>query len=917
VTEFAYEELGKLYTVTQPLVELAGGGTARPVTRYTYDEDRNRILQTDANHHNVEMTYDNMNRLEKTIQHLADRDLTTTIEQYDGNGNVKSLLDANGQRVRSEYDDLNRLKHREYEAAPGVTPALWRQTTAIDYHYDGNGNLTQADETVASGTDPPVTLSTIRHYDDFDRLTSEDTPAPSGTRTVGYGYWKNGTRKLVTDPAGIQTHYDYDAQNRLRTVSGGSGSTSYGYYADGLLDTITYPNGVVAKHGYDNADRLTSLVNSKSGATVSSYAYHYTDNGNRDQQIEVNGGLTETTTYGYDALNRLTTVSYPDVGAGLGPARVAAYGYDLVGNRATETITDAGTLVSSKTGVFDFANRLTTLTDSVDPSKSATFAYDANGNQIAKTVAGVRTDYRFDVRDKLIEADQGASVFGRYAYDFDGRRTFKTGEVGVTSADNVRSYVYDQTSILTEYNADDAQVSKYDYGSDRLISLTSSYEGRRYYLFDGLRSVTNLTDDSGATAASYHLDAWGNFRNPDELNASQNRFAFTGYQWDIATGLYNAKARFYDPLYGRFTSQDSELGNVDDPPSLHRYFYGNDNPTRYVDLTGHAGKEPDYYGEALLQEQKRMLRGMFVQMGKDFGINIPYIERSLSGISPRDNLGATAREKLNEKGGLDAFEKHRKEGVMVGLSYGFGTHIANDINTIIPIMDIAATFDSEKAPELRWSAGLMATGKVLLLAAAAKGALGTQGVVVGEGEASLAVRTPPAEAVRPAPELAPPSEVPAPSSGSIRIQPAARMSVAPDAAAGGSSEARYVYDAQAARYRDLETGRFVAQRDLPYPKESFASSETGTVSEGTVVERLGRPSGRYASEPGASVSERGMPPGSEALPRHRYVVVRPQKAQIGPAAGVPAFAAEGGAKQYLFDRPIDELLRQGILRETK
>ena len=40
---------------------------------------------------------------------------------------------------------------------------------------------------------------------------------------------------------------------------------------------------------------------------------------------------------------------------------------------------------------------------------------------------------------------------------------------------------------------------------------------------------------------------------------------------------------------GRFTSQDSFLGAIDSPPSLHRYFYANANPTRYVDLTGHSG----------------------------------------------------------------------------------------------------------------------------------------------------------------------------------------------------------------------------------------------------------------------------------------------------------------------------------------
>src|SRR5512138_3979160 len=52
-------------------------------------------------------------------------------------------------------------------------------------------------------------------------------------------------------------------------------------------------------------------------------------------------------------------------------------------------------------------------------------------------------------------------------------------------------------------------------------------------------------------------DTWGNFRFPDELQASTNRFAFTGYQWDQETSLYNAKARLYDPEIGRFITQDS------------------------------------------------------------------------------------------------------------------------------------------------------------------------------------------------------------------------------------------------------------------------------------------------------------------------------------------------------------------------
>jgi RHS repeat-associated protein len=64
------------------------------------------------------------------------------------------------------------------------------------------------------------------------------------------------------------------------------------------------------------------------------------------------------------------------------------------------------------------------------------------------------------------------------------------------------------------------------------------------------------------------LDAWGNYRFPSELAASKNRFGFTGYIYDEETKLWFAKARFYDPETARLTTQDSFLGQAEDPPSL-------------------------------------------------------------------------------------------------------------------------------------------------------------------------------------------------------------------------------------------------------------------------------------------------------------------------------------------------------------
>jgi len=578
-TTYAYDELGKLIRVTQPPTP----DLPAAVSRYAYDEGRNRVRQTDANSHAVSMTYDALDRLSSMVQDPGGLEFTTT-HAYDENGNETSLVDPKGQKVTSAFDELNRLKSRAYAFAAGDAVRPWRHTTTVSYAYDANGNLRQVDETVASGTDPPSVLTTGRVYDDLDRLTSEVQPlADGGSQSVGYTYFRNGTRQTVTDPGGVVTSYTYDGQNRLSSALTAGGLVSYTYFPDDLLRTVRYPSGVVATHAYDRADRLVLLANARGPSVVSSYVYTYDRNGNRLSQVETNGGTAETTTYGYDALDRLKTITYP-TDASFPAGRVVSYGYDAVGNRTRETEKiPAGAILADKQGVFDNLNRLTSLTDLVDGSGTTSFTWDANGNQRTKAVGGVTTDYRYDTRDKLVEVVSGASTLGRFQYCYDGKRIKKIG------ADGVVQYVYDQASVLSELDGSGAQVAKYDYGSDRLLSMTRSGEGRRWYSLDALRSVVNLTDDSGSLVASYHLDAWGNFRFPTELSASRNHFAFTGYEWDPELGLFNAKARYFDPQIGRFTSQDSFLGQIDDPPSLHRYFYGNANPLKYIDLTGHVG----------------------------------------------------------------------------------------------------------------------------------------------------------------------------------------------------------------------------------------------------------------------------------------------------------------------------------------
>ena len=148
----------------------------------------------------------------------------------------------------------------------------------------------------------------------------------------------------------------------------------------------------MATHDYDKADRLLSITNAKDATPISSYLYSgihpatglpvsYDANGNRLIQVETNGGTTETTTYGYDDLDRLATVTYP-IDTAYPQGRVVSYGYDAVGNRIRETEKDSADVVlADKQGLFDNPNRLTELTDLVAPANSTTFTWDPNGNQ--------------------------------------------------------------------------------------------------------------------------------------------------------------------------------------------------------------------------------------------------------------------------------------------------------------------------------------------------------------------------------------------------------------------------------------------------------------------------------------------------------------------------------------------------------
>jgi RHS repeat-associated protein len=147
------------------------------------------------------------------------------------------------------------------------------------------------------------------------------------------------------------------------------------------------------------------------------------------------------------------------------------------------------------------------------------------------------------------------------------------------------TYFYDAEDILCEYDSSGNLQARYTHGPgiDEPISMSRGGSDS-YYHADGLGSVVNLTDASGVSVASYAYEAFGKVRS--QTGNIVNFFRFTGREWDEDSGLYYYRARYYDPQIGRFITQDPFEGNLNDPSSLHRYLYVNNNPINKTDPTG-------------------------------------------------------------------------------------------------------------------------------------------------------------------------------------------------------------------------------------------------------------------------------------------------------------------------------------------
>ena len=117
---------------------------------------------------------------------------------------------------------------------------------------------------------------------------------------------------------------------------------------------------------------------------------------------------------------------------------------------------------------------------------------------------------------------------------------------------------------------------------DELLSQADSSGNIAWYLTDNLGSVTDVVNTSGTDLDHIVYDPYGNIVT--QTNATNAvRFGFAGMEYDSVTGLYYDHARYYDPVTGRFMSQDP-AGFAAGDTDLYRYVAN--GPTDATDPSG-------------------------------------------------------------------------------------------------------------------------------------------------------------------------------------------------------------------------------------------------------------------------------------------------------------------------------------------
>ena len=562
-THYAYDPVGNLLATTDRENNLTASiydninrrtqmtDALGNVTRYQYDAVGNLTRITDANTHATDYAYDNINRRVKET--YADGRLRSFT--YDRVSNLKTRNDQKGQLTTYTYSDLYFLTKRTYPVSP-----------ADNMTYDLSGRMLSAER---GGWVVAYT------YDGANRVTQ----TIQNGKTLNYAYNIPGRTRMVTYPGGRTITETTDPRSRLDKIDDALSPppiVQYSYDLGNRVVSRGYRNGTSAAYAHNANNWITSLDHSKGVTRIVGFTHDFDNEGNKrfeNKLSDAANSQTKSEAYQYDTIYRLIDYKVgPLVGSTVPvPTTQTQYTLDPVGNWNTKT-----TNAIPEARTHSVTNEITQI--GVVPVLS-----DLDGN----TSEDGLYRYAYDEENRLTAVTRKADsrLVGQYQYDALSRRVKKIADPPPISSPVETRYFYDGARIVEEQAPIGTTQATYVYGNYIDEILTMARAGQTFYYHqNSLWSVEAITDAAGNVVERYAYDAYG---LPAIFNgagaavapnvwgtphsAIGNPWMFTGRQLDEETGIYFYRARYYDPVKGRFLQRDP-LGYVDGMNLYQAYF---------------------------------------------------------------------------------------------------------------------------------------------------------------------------------------------------------------------------------------------------------------------------------------------------------------------------------------------------------
>ena len=538
---------------------------------------------------------------------------------YDQAGNITETVDARGGKIHYDYNSQGKVCAITDQSGNTETFLYDKEGRQIR-HTDRRGTVTETKYNVYG--QPVLQVCTDRkgnrhvmgtwEYDDFGWLKKAVAGGfcytyvyrpdgkllkkwSSGKPVISCVYYKNGDLRSFTDVSGKPLYYGYDENGRLVSLKDEDGKVlaEYQYTAGGRLKAIGALNGIGTFYEYDNDGNLSHLKIGNEENLLYDAFMIYDLKGNRTEKKgkrfrEDNTVQKMDTVYRYDLMNRLTEERCEE--------NSDRYSYDLAGNRIKKqhcyyTVASGGASAGNQTDsststvnvIIDGEERYcynerNELTERRTLSTITQYLYDENGSLVSEKEGESRTSYQYDLLNRQIHVKMPDGREQENFYDGEGLRA------GLKENGKSIIFMYYNGEVLSECDKNSMPIKRHLSGLGLSHVQTSNNGTYHTYHQEEQGSIAYVTDSNGVVEDCYFYDAFGNVL--ESCRNTENRILYTGQQYDQETGQYYLRERFYNPIIGRFTQEDTYRGD-----GLNLYAYCGNNPVVYYDPNGHVKVE--------------------------------------------------------------------------------------------------------------------------------------------------------------------------------------------------------------------------------------------------------------------------------------------------------------------------------------